>query len=750
MTLRYSSSDNYASNRGNLSRTVAPALTAFFKTVYNKEAGQSLSRFTVAQAQTTAQNIGRQILHNFFSRFLSALTCTLPCSLRCARQRANVRHQKHAPKNYSDLYNTKAKIYFSLALLFTTTFLFSKDVDENYALQVAKNFYLQNNNNANKTSVSFTLSYKEVYKNGLPVYYVFNANNNNGFVIVSGDDLVQPILAYSTTGSFFLDSIAPATVEWMDNYKNQIIYVKENLSATTNDITQRWNNYYQNIILPKTQSTIVTLPLTTKWWQGICFNNRCPIDNSATPNTGNNRCLTGCVATAMAQIMNYWNYPSQGNSYYSYNSNYGTLSVNFGNETYDWLSMPKTSLVNTINNTQSEIDAVAKLVYDCGVSVNMEYGPDFSGSHMITDGLLLATWTHSAENAYKTYFGYNSTTIQGLRKSNYSDANWKNLLKNELNNGRPIQYAGAEIFYSNFLKPGAHSWVCYGYDDSSGDLFNMNWGWGGQADGLYSLSSLVPTPSNPPYDFSYNQEALIGIQPSGNICSQPSDDDCAGNYSALPLNFGTSCNPTTASTCGATSSGFSSCVGTQDDDIFFSFVPTTSNANVTVVSSSGFDAVFQVLTGPCGTSMQQVGSNCIDNTGYGGTETTTVNGLIPNTKYFIRVWNKSAGYGTSHGNFSICVNGNCNPPSSAPVLNTPTVVSSSRIDLSWSSVTGATYDVYYSSGSCPWTSGSLVTNTSNLSASVTGLTAGNTYHFVVVAKNSCGSSGNSNCQSATT
>ncbi|MFH1120221.1 MAG: CARDB domain-containing protein [Bacteroidota bacterium] len=166
-----------------------------------------------------------------------------------------------------------------------------------------------------------------------------------------------------------------------------------------------------------------------------------------------------------------------------------------------------------------------------------------------------------------------------------------------------------------------------------------------------------------------NNFASTQITVTTPTCNQPSNDGCSGSYSATQIPFGSTCSPITSSSCGATSSGFSSCDGTQDDDVFFSFIPTTTSATITVVSSSGYNAVFQVLSGPCGTSMTPLA--CINDTGTGETETTTVSGLNPGVTYYIRVWHYSIGYGTT-GNFTICVYGCSNPANPAnPTSNSP-------------------------------------------------------------------------------
>lgn len=219
-------------------------------------------------------------------------------------------------------------------------------------------------------------------------------------------------------------------------------------------------------------------------------------------------------------------------------------------------------------------------------------------------------------------------------------------------------------------------------------------------------------------------------------CPPPNNDECMGNYAAVPLTFGTSCNPISKSTCGATASGFSNCQGVQDDDVFFSFVPTTTTATITVTPSTGFDAVFQVLTGPCGTSMTQLTNGCVNSTGTGGTESVTLSGLTTGTSYFIRVWHNGVGYGTT-GNFTVCAYGSsssCATPSNTNQTN----ITQTSATLTWGSVASATnYTVQYRvSGTSTWTTVTI----SNTSFPLSNLTCNTTYEWQVRANCSSGNS----------
>lgn len=361
-------------------------------------------------------------------------------------------------------------------------------VSQTTAQTIAENFYLQQ---ASKTISGISLFYSETKNIDDPAYFVFNINSNDGFVIVSGDDAAYPIIGYSTEGKFVLpqgSESAAAIQKWLSKRVDEINFIRSEKIIATEEIANEWN-LYATKQKGKTSSNNTTASvsplLKTTWDQSPYYNDQCPGGS-----------LTGCTATAMAQIMKFWSFPTMGTGSSSYcdctsqgfTKNYGTLSANYGAATYSWSSMP--------NNVSTSNTYVAALMYHCGVSVEMDYSPDGSGSWVIT-----ADDTVCAQTSYVTYFGYDPATIQGLVRQNYSDNAWTTLLKNELDNSRPIQYVGDDP------NNGGHTWVCDGYDASSN--FHMNWGWGGYDNGYFSINSLSPGT----YNFSDYQEALIGIQP---------------------------------------------------------------------------------------------------------------------------------------------------------------------------------------------------------------------------------------------
>ncbi len=377
----------------------------------------------------------------------------------------------------------------------------AKQVDANTAMNVGKSF-LANQTNSNKFSHNLQLTLVYTGTSGtigtnnaadaVPYFYVFNINGTQGFVIVSAEDNVKPILAYSDERGFNPGKIAANTAGLLDNYKRQIQVVKTNNIPATPEITTRWNNLLNNIqAVSANQTKGAVAPLVqTTWDQAPYYNDDCPYDATAAAH-----CVTGCPATAMAQILRFWSYPAQGTGIATYNDpKYGTQTANYGATTYNWANMP-----NSVTSANAD---VALLMYQCGVGVNMTYGVQESGGYVITADAPVCSQT-----AFVNYFGYNPATIQGLQRANYDDATWTTMLENDLTAGHPIQYAG-------FGPGGGHTWVCDGFD--ANNMFHMNWGWSGYDDGYYGIDALNPSSGGIGAGdgaFNSGEEALMGIVP---------------------------------------------------------------------------------------------------------------------------------------------------------------------------------------------------------------------------------------------
>lgn len=320
---------------------------------------------------------------------------------------------------------------------------------------------------------------------GTVYYRIFNAGTQ-GFVVVAGDDILTPVLAYSITSAYGGVQLPINAAKWFEFYKEEIADALANGVQASAHVAAAWGGLVAGA--PPAGGERSVNPLcTTTWNQPPPYNTLCPGGS-----------VTGCVATAMAQVMKYHNHPAQGAGFHSYNApNYGTLSANFGATTYQWGSMP--NAISTNNN------AIATLMYHCGVSVDMQYSTTSSGAWVLETHS--PTTDHNAQYALRTYFGYGND-IQGVYRDNNSLTQWNNLLKAELDAGRPIIYAG-------FGQGGGHCFVCDGYDNNS--FFHFNWGWGGAYDGFFAMDALNPDGQGTGGGsgaYNSNQEALINIHPA--------------------------------------------------------------------------------------------------------------------------------------------------------------------------------------------------------------------------------------------
>ncbi len=328
------------------------------------------------------------------------------------------------------------------------------------------------------------------------------ANGSQGFVIVSTDDCAIPVPAYSFD-SPFPEELHPSLRYWLNGYNAQIAEaVEQDLPSTASG---SWNRLL-TATPPDTPLLLTAIPamLTTKWNQSEPYNRHCPYDT-----VEHARSVVGCVATAMAQVMKYWNHPSCGTGSHSYylgegyaSYAYGTLSADFANTTYIWNYMPN---VLSFVNYSYEINAVALLSYHCGVAVEMMYSPAASGAYTISYG---DPTTPCSEKALKDYFRY-SRSLHGEQRSHYGINAWIALIDSDLVAGRPILYTGHD-------QSGGHAFVLDGADTAG--FYHFNWGWGGYGDGFYTINNLAPGPnggagSTATNTFNQGQTAVFNIEP---------------------------------------------------------------------------------------------------------------------------------------------------------------------------------------------------------------------------------------------
>jgi len=389
---------------------------------------------------------------------------------------------------------------------------YGKAVDVNTAKTIGSNYLISNGVQGVSGPSDLTVSYvatAKIASGTVNDYYVFNINGGTGFVMVSADDNVIPVLAYSSESSFDIEKIAPTTKTWIEGYANQITYVIEHNLPAQEGTTQKWENLLSGKRETAARTTAVTPLLTTTWDQfpqsGVAgnYNGLCP------SNTGG-RAVTGCVATAMSQIMKFWKWPTVGNGYHSYTpSGYTTQSVDFGNTVYNWVSMP-----NAL--TSGSNIALETIMWNAGVSVDMNYGPSTgtgSGSYVAE---VESPVQNCAEFALKTYFHY-KRSLKGYARFGVTGgpgpiatATWISMLEAEFNAGRPVLYTG----YST--TEGGHCWVGDGYNASN--LMHFNWGWSGYSNGYFSVDALAPAALSGG-NFNGDQTAVFGIQPDAIVAN---------------------------------------------------------------------------------------------------------------------------------------------------------------------------------------------------------------------------------------
>ncbi len=359
-------------------------------------------------------------------------------------------------------------------------------VDSATACTVASHFFALKYHLDQKTlspAVAYTATVLEDKKGFAPSFYVVNFETE-GFVIVSGDDRVQPILAFSDEGAFVTENI-PAHIQFfLEGYTDEIQHIIDTQRSGDEAILEKWEALRSGNVLGQKDGDVVVSPLlgNNKWNQTKYYNDLCPADDTGNPAYGGHAAV-GCGALVMGQVMRYWQFPTSGTGSHSYYSNYGTLSANFGSTTYHYENMPN-QLTNNYH-PDSCVNSVATLLYHCGVSVNMNYGPAASVAN-----------SNRIVSALSTYFRYPST-VQYIERSGISSNAWLNYLKNELDEGAPFMYGGSGSY-------GGHVWICDGYQDDN--YFHFNWGWGGQQNGFYALTNCSS------YGFNSNHAIIIGIR----------------------------------------------------------------------------------------------------------------------------------------------------------------------------------------------------------------------------------------------
>ncbi len=363
----------------------------------------------------------------------------------------------------------------------------AEQINQSKASAIAQNFLSKINTSITTQSNNrLTLAYtaKSVSNPTQNCFYVFNKGIKDGFIIVAADDCVlTEVLGYCNYGEYDNNNLPTNFKWWIDQYQREIDYAIKNGLSTTSTIQPF-------------ATSVSPLLGNIAWNQGDPYNLLCPTLTNASGET--ERTVTGCVATATAQVMRYYKWPAIGTGSNSYTWEKGgkTLSVDFSKSTYDWDNMTETY---NSNSSTTEKNAVAKLMYDCGVSCNMEYNLSSAGGSA-------ASAIDQAKGLYN-HFKYDAG-MEHLSRNYYKLTDWNNIIKNEIDNRRPILYRGTG-------SGGGHAFIIDGYNTSG--HFHFNWGWGGNSDGYFVTTALNPGElgiGGGAGGYNYDQGMTIGVQPA--------------------------------------------------------------------------------------------------------------------------------------------------------------------------------------------------------------------------------------------
>ena len=331
----------------------------------------------------------------------------------------------------------------------------------------------------------------------VPAYYVFPNGEGKGFTVVSGDDRLPEVVGYSDKGTYDEENLPSNYVGFMKAYEEMVGQLDNGDSRASASIAEakalRSSGYQQPTIAP--------LLGNIQWNQMTPYNNMCPKYN------GTNRSVTGCVATAMAQVMMYYQYPKTLQTdipaYVSRTNHLSIPQINKG-ESYDWANMlPQYASYEPLNYTDAQATAVAKLMYHCGAACEMDYGSS-SGAN-VTPAIL------------STYFGYDSDLMQDLNRDAFTLAEWSQIMDKELSVKRPILYSGRS-------SDGGHEFICDGTDGNG--LYHINWGWGGYQDGYFDVTILNPDKGgagsgSAPDGYNQYCSMIVGIAPDNGKVDEP-------------------------------------------------------------------------------------------------------------------------------------------------------------------------------------------------------------------------------------
>ena len=395
------------------------------------------------------------------------------------------------------------KLSVVLAVLMIAFSASAERVSYKDAEKAAKAYYHQTVNAFRATAwndINLTCVVNPNEKDAKYNLYIFDVNENEGFVVVSSDNQISPVLAYSFECPFNIDNMSPGQAAYMRHYSAANDYAQKNVTEFAATMQAEWADllaYRPNMRATREVTTSPVLLEGIVWEQGWPFNCKCP-EKSGGNSSMHGHAPVGCVATATCHVMKYWNWPATGQGSYTHsntaNGHCGNITINFANQTYDWSAMPD-------DPSASENEEVGKICFHVGVGVKMSWGADGSG-----------TQTFLIPSALKNYFKY-SSDVAYKSKATVSDANWRTMIIGQIDQKYPIIYSG-----TSYAAGAGHAWNCDGYQINGSEYkFHMVWGWGAYGgNGFYTLDHLISTATagGDENDFSDGQEIVYGIHPN--------------------------------------------------------------------------------------------------------------------------------------------------------------------------------------------------------------------------------------------
>ena len=316
-------------------------------------------------------------------------------------------------------------------------------------------------------------------------YYIFNASDGQGYVIVSGDERAQEVLGYSDTGHISEETMPCGMKMLLDLYAEEISSLPQTLQNEGGQVEMD-----EPLSAPKKvrdSRTNINAMVSCQWGQSSPYNGQCPT-------SGSSRCIVGCAATAMSQVLYYWGhqkgYDIKATAIPAYTTrSQGIKCGELPATTFDWANM---------KDRASSDAAAAKLCRYVGQSIEMDYGTGNSEA-----------WGSDMAPAYREYFGIDNH-VRAIFRTDYDYNEWEKFIYDEMEAGRPVILCG--VYYSSGW--GGHGFVCDGYQVST-DKYHINWGWNGSYDGYFSLTALNSSGSTGTGSGNYSLylTAIIGIQP---------------------------------------------------------------------------------------------------------------------------------------------------------------------------------------------------------------------------------------------